>query len=295
MQLKEMAIKTEIGNSLKWNPKVVIDHKLNRKMELIIDLIDTEVGWYGLVEWQKPDIFKVKDIYLLKQEVTGTFTEIDAMALCDLEDELEKKGLLKDDQLDTTGLYLWGHSHVNMAPSPSGTDTDTMKKICERSRPPFFIRLIQNKKGDRTVTLYIEDKNSLVQDYALIYNVPWVETEDLGEEDVRNDLEKEIKEKVKARYVAPVATTIRTYSATKKKVEVDPLMPDDVPPVSESNFGVYGDYTQYDDYHDIYDTPESGQYYYAPPKATVKAASSEVRNIALNRLHQRKFGLPSRG
>ena len=292
MQLKEMAIKTEIGNSLKWSPKIVIDHKLNRKMELIIDLIDTEVGWYGLVEWQKPDIFKVKDIYLLKQEVTGTFTEIDAMALCDLEDELEKKGLLKEDYLDTTGLYLWGHSHVNMSPTPSGTDTDTMQKICERSKPPFFIRLIQNKSGDRTVTLYVEDKNSLVQDYALIYNVPWVETEDLGEEDVRDELKAEIKAKVTSRYVAPAVTHIKTYPA-KKVVSIEPAS-SPVTSVEERDFGVYGDYNYYDDYCDPYASPILDTYD-AKPKATVKAASPVVRDIALNRIHQRKFGLPSRG
>lgn len=287
-QIKEMVIKTEIGNALKWKPKVVIDHKLNRKMELIIDIIDTEVGWYGLVEWQKPDIFKVKDIYLLKQEVTGTFTEIDAMALCDLEDELEKKGLLKEEHLDTTGLYLWGHSHVNMAPTPSGTDTDTMKKICERSKPPFFIRLIQNKKGDRTVTLYVEDKNSLVQDYALIYDVPWVETEDLGEEDVRDDLKKEIKEKVTCRPLTPVKVQL-----TKKYTTIDPI----VPPENSTetrNLGVYGDYSDYNDYCDPYASPVLDTYEFTP-KTTVKAASPAVRNIAVNRIHQRKFGLPSRG
>ena len=287
MQLKEMVIKTELGNALKWHPKIVIDHKLNRKMELIIDLIDTEVGWYGLVEWQKPDIFKVKDIYLLKQEVTGTFTEIDAMALCDLEDELEKKGLLKDDQLDTTGLYLWGHSHVNMSPSPSGTDVDTMQKICERSKPPFFIRLIQNKKGDRTVTLYVEDKGSLVQDYALIYDVPWVETEDLGEEDVRDELEKEIYIKVKTRAVVSKLTHIKTKeSEAVSPVMYDPYMPPAVDGAPR-NFGVYGDYTDYGDSFDVPADPYIG--------TTVKAAASPVRKIGLDILHKRKFGLPSRG
>lgn len=282
MEIKEMAIKTEIGNSLKWKPKVVIDHKLNRKMELIIDLIDTEVGWYGLVEWQKPNIFKVKDIYLLKQEVTGIFTEIDAMALCDLEDELEKKGLLKEEELDTTGLYLWGHSHVNMDPSPSGTDTDTMKKICDRSQPPFFIRLIQNKKGDRTVTLYIEDKDSLVQKYALIYDVPWVETEDLGEEDVRDALKKEIKDKVKSK-PSPVVRTSpkRDYTAPVKYA--DPYA------------GVYASKSYADPYGDPYDIPSVPlDEYYCFPKVEVKKPDPTVRSIALKSLQKRRFGLPSR-
>lgn len=286
--LKEMAIKTEIGNSLKWSPKVVIDHKLNRKMELIIDLIDTEVGWYGMVEWQKPDIFKVKDIYLLKQEVTGIFTEIDAMALCDLEDELEKKGLLKDENLDTTGLYLWGHSHVNMSPTPSGTDTDTMKKICERSKPPFFIRLIQNKKGDRTVTLYVEDNNSIVQNYALIYDVPWVETEDLGEEDVREALEIEIKDKVTTKYVAPAKVSKVTPIETPSYATSTMLM----------DYGdMYGDLYS-DPYGDPYDVP-----HYEPQKVVtynntikteVRKPDPEVRKMALNTLNKRRFGLPSR-
>ena len=282
MEIKEMAIRTEIGNSLKWKPKVVIDHKLNRKMELIIDLIDTEVGWYGLVEWQKPNIFKVKDIYLLKQEVTGIFTEIDAMALCDLEDELEKKGLLKEEELDTTGLYLWGHSHVNMDPSPSGTDTDTMKKICDRSQPPFFIRLIQNKKGDRTVTLYIEDKDSLVQKYALIYDVPWVETEDLGEEDVRDALKEEIKDKVKSKPSQVIRTAPkRDYTAPVKYA--DPYA------------GIYTGESYADPYGDPYDIPSVRiDEYYCPPKAEVKKPDPTVRSIALKSLQKRRFGLPSR-
>ena len=282
MEIKEMAIRTEIGNSLKWKPKVVIDHKLNRKMELIIDLIDTEVGWYGLVEWQKPNIFKVKDIYLLKQEVTGIFTEIDAMALCDLEDELEKKGLLKEEELDTTGLYLWGHSHVNMDPSPSGTDTDTMKKICDRSQPPFFIRLIQNKKGDRTVTLYIEDKDSLVQKYALIYDVPWVETEDLGEEDVRDALKEEIKDKVKSKPSQVIRTAPkRDYTAPVKYA--DPYA------------GIYTGESYADPYGDPYDIPSVPlDEYYRSPKAEVKKPDPTVRSIALKSLQKRRFGLPSR-
>lgn len=287
MDIKEMVIKTELGNALKWQPRIVIDHKLNRKMELIIDLIDTEVGWYGLVEWQKPDIFKVKDIYLLKQEVTGTFTEIDAMDLCNLEDELEKRGLLKEETLDTTGLYLWGHSHVNMDPSPSGTDTDTMKKICDRSKPPFFIRLIQNKKGNRTVTLYVEDKNSLVQNYALIYDVPWIETEDLGEDAVREELRKEINDKVQKRPVLSVPTT--------KKITPLPS-----PSYSRSTMLLndnYDDFDTYYGYNDPYDVPPVPTAFNNYPTATVisPAPSSEVKKRALNRLRQtKKFGLPSR-
>ena len=290
MTNKEMCIDTELGNSLKWSPKIVIDHKLNRKMELIIDLIDTEVGWYGLVEWQKPDIFKVKDLYLLKQEVTGTFTEIDAMDLCNLEDRLEKAGLLKEDTFDTTGLYLWGHSHVNMCPSPSGTDTDTMKKICERSKPPFFIRLIQNKKGDRTVTLYIEDKNSLVQEYALIYNVPWVETEDLGEDDVREELRKEINDKVQSKYVAP-DVTVKSYSGKYNKVSPLPT------PSYDTSTSLLGDtYDDYYGYNDPYDVPPAPSMYEDYPKAvTAKEDFSEIRKKALSRLQQvKRFGLPSR-
>ena len=118
------------------------------KMELYCDLSDGEIGWLAFVEKFDNQGFLITDCVLLKQEVNGTTTEIDPMALIEFWNEtpIEKQCKIK----------CWGHSHVNMSPTPSGQDDSQMEYFKDGN--PWFIRLITNKKREYNIDIF---------DYAL--------------------------------------------------------------------------------------------------------------------------------
>lgn len=252
---EEEKMTMEVG--LKIQPKIVVNEKVNRKMETIIDMVDSEVGWMGLVEQESPGVFRLLDVYILKQEVNGGTTEIDSQDLARLSDELYDNGTITEDNQDKRGLYFWGHSHDTMSPSPSGQDNTQFKYLYDICKPPFFIRLIQNKRRERTVALYIADPGSIIQDYMIIRGVDWeIDSKEITE--MRESLEKVIKDKVKTKEYK--TTTVYTHSS----------------PYNYSNYN-YGSYKDYkypkssveecyyeDDYYgggtDPYDCPKSPSY-----------------------------------
>lgn len=226
----------EVG--LKSEPVVVIDEKLNQKMEMLIDMVSSEVGWYGLVEREDVNVFRVKDIYILEQEVNGGTTEISAQSLAKLSDRLDDEHIITEENYNKLGLFMWGHSHANMDPTPSQQDDNQFSHICGVENPPFFIRLIQNKKRDRKVTLYLKDTKSEINDYFLFDDVPWV-IESEGRDKIKAELEAEVKAKVKVK-----TTTISAVKSTKVGV---PSYYGNI--VSESTY----DYDDMDSYYaDLY-------------------------------------------
>lgn len=182
------------------------------KMEMYCELCDKEIGWLGFVKRFPGTGYLITDVVLLKQEVHATTTEIDPQALLDFwaETPVEKQADIK----------LWGHSHVNMNPSPSGQDDDQMDYFKDGN--DWFIRLITNKKGDMNITIYDYANGIEIHDDALYtYNPKRAE--------LRTSIEAEIKEKVKEKtYSAPKASTpsyLPKYNASAKKTNRSTTQP----------------------------------------------------------------------
>lgn len=160
------------------------------KMEMYCELCAKEIGWLGFVKKFPGTGYLITDVVLLKQEVHATTTEIDPAALLDFwaETPVEQQGDIK----------LWGHSHVNMAPSPSGQDDSQMDYFKDGN--DWFIRLITNKKGDMNITIYDYANGVQIHDDVLYTFNP-------KRAELKTQIEAEIKEKVKEKTYTPVTKT----------------------------------------------------------------------------------------
>lgn len=159
------------------------------KMELYCDLSDGEIGWLAFVERFENVGFLITDCILLKQEVNGATTELDPAALLDFWNETPV-----DRQKN---IKMWGHSHVNMSPTPSSQDESQMEYFKDGN--PWFIRLITNKKREYNIDIFDYAngiKIHMDQADLKIYNP--------GQEDLRKQIEDEIKEKVSKKTYKPV-------------------------------------------------------------------------------------------
>lgn len=133
-------------------PKVIISAEAYKRMLLYVEIGDKEVGWLGTVKLLPSGNFFIDQTYLLDQEVTPTETELSTEGLGKLMEELINKG--GSDSADTINrLRFWGHSHVRMGVSPSGTDENTMRRF-GREGIPWYIRGIFNKVGDAQFAIY---------------------------------------------------------------------------------------------------------------------------------------------
>jgi hypothetical protein len=161
------------------------------KMWKIVELCPEEVGWLGMVDKTETGDYLITEIFLLEQEVSGVTTDIESDAVANLAVDLESRGL------DSTKLRFWGHSHVNMGVSPSGTDENQTNEYIEHC--DFFIRGIYNKKMEAKVDVFDMNHKLVYQkvDHAVKddrYDAAWLK-----------ELKDEIAAKVKKRVYAQPA------------------------------------------------------------------------------------------
>lgn len=145
-------------------PTVFITPDAYKRMCLYVELAPKEVGWLGTIS-QRPDgDFLIEEVFLVEQEVTSVETELSTEGSEKLVLQLLEGG---DPGLDKVNkLHFWGHSHVRMGTSPSGTDESTMQRFA-REGHEFYVRGIFNKLGRGTFDVYY---------YKLgfrILDVPW--------------------------------------------------------------------------------------------------------------------------
>lgn len=172
--------------------KIIVDKIAQRKMELVVDLCPTEVGWLCLVKREGPLQFRVMDLYLVDQGVHASTTELDPDAVARLNRQMWTDNIITMENQHEVGLYLWGHSHVNMGTFASGQD-DTQFKTLYGAEPPFYIRVITNKKGEISTDVFVKDS---VLGKIILSKVDWVI--DSAENDgLRAELKKELADKVK--------------------------------------------------------------------------------------------------
>lgn len=187
-----MAKTLKLINENDYNVYILPEARL--KMEEYCKLCEKEIGWLGFVKHFDGIGYLITDVVLLKQEVNGTTTEIDPEGLLDFWEQTPI-----DKQQD---IKIWGHSHVNMSPSPSGQDDSQMDYFKDGN--PWFIRLITNKKGDMNITIYNYTNGFEVHLDELITYYP-------KHKELEETVAAEIKEKVKEK-VYTSTVPVKTYN-----------------------------------------------------------------------------------
>ena len=129
------------------------------KMQTLVMGYNKEVGWFGTCERVSQNEYRIKDILIFPQYTSGCFVDDER------DDPLEfRKWLDTLSDEDYNSRRLWGHSHVNMGTSPSGTDNDMFKRFAHTSCAPgcdnnFAICLILNKRCDMYWWVYDGETN----------------------------------------------------------------------------------------------------------------------------------------
>ena len=173
-------------------PEVRYTPYVHKVIQHIVAHQPQEIGWLGLVD-KTAYGYLVTDLYIPEQTVSAAETDIDQDAMAALAIEIDEAGL------DPSKLLYWGHSHVNMAVSPSHQDEQQIASFVENS--PFFIRGIYNKYGDSKVDVYDKQSNTIFQ---CVNNV--VDTPELSKQEIKqlNVLMKSNLKKPVYTYKAPL-------------------------------------------------------------------------------------------
>jgi len=173
--------KTTVKVFQKAVPEIIFNPDALIKMGIYTAECEDEVGWLGTAyKDNNKNIIYINDVFLFDQETHSTTTEISSEGLSSFGEEL----LATDSGLDTwNNLKVWGHSHVNMATSPSGQDDEQMETFLN-TKHDWFIRIITNKKSEMRVDLYYFDQGIIYMD------LPWDTHYSSEELTIKQEIEK---------------------------------------------------------------------------------------------------------
>lgn len=186
-------------------PQVFYTPEVYLQIQYIVSKAPKEIGWLGLVDELADGDYLIHKIYIPKQTVTSAETDIDSDAMADLALEI-----LEAD-LDPGQMFYWGHSHVNMAVSPSAQDEDQIDQFLESC--PKFIRGIYNKRGESKVDVYLRDSQTVFQ---CVTDTLYMPAEDKAE------LDKVLKANVKERSYAVVSRPLGKANGISQPVNNAP-------------------------------------------------------------------------
>lgn len=122
------------------------------RMKSLVAHFSTEVAWYGVVDKIDKRTFRIRDVKICKQIVTGVKVDSEDA------DTNEFYDSLTDDEVNH--LHFQGHSHVNMGTTPSEVDVrNQLDMVANLGGTGFFIFQVWNKKDSITTVLYDLDEN----------------------------------------------------------------------------------------------------------------------------------------
>lgn len=128
------------------------------KMIALVRDFNSEIAWHGIAKRceDEENAYIISDILVYPQEVTGATVTTDQQKY--------QMWLMNHDDEVFNNIRMQGHSHVNMGVTPSAVDTTLYEKIREQlDETMFYIFLIWNKKGDKTIKIYDNAKNILFE------------------------------------------------------------------------------------------------------------------------------------
>lgn len=174
------------------------------KMVALISTTSSEIAWNGVVDRKADDHYYISDILVYPQKVTG--------ATVDPDEGERSLWLSKIPREQRCKLGFQGHSHVNMSPSPSGTDMVSRAEIVQHlSDEDFYIFMIMNKSYEFTMALY-DMKTNALYDTKDIDVVAYV-----GDDNLLDWCKEEKKEKIKTSYYSG------SYNSNNKKSNTTPI------------------------------------------------------------------------
>jgi len=125
------------------NYTVSIDNLVYQKIMHWIDKSTVEVSGLGKLTIDKDTkVIKITSAILIKQENTGSSTELDGASIAKAMYELRN---------DEGHLNFWWHSHVNMDVFWSVTDLDTIRQIGDQG---FVVATVFNKRREMLSAFY---------------------------------------------------------------------------------------------------------------------------------------------
>ena len=145
--------------------KLTITPEAFSKIMLTVLSTDKEIGWHGTIERDAEDEtnFVLKNIIFFPQEVTSATVVADEAAY--------PIWALKLPEETFNEMRFHGHSHVNMATSPSPTDMTYRADLIHQFKDGFYVFLIINKKLETNCQIYDFDNNMLYSNSEVEINV----------------------------------------------------------------------------------------------------------------------------
>ncbi len=172
------------------------------KQSALVREFDKEVAWHGIAKrGTEPDTYIIEDILVYPQEVTGATVTTD-------QEEYQTWLMNMEDEV-FNNIRMQGHSHVDMGVTPSSVDTSLYDRILDQlDDDMFYIFLIWNKRGDKTIKIYDLKEN-------ILFNTNDVTVEVLEAENGIQSFVKDAKQLVKnKRY--PYESSITLYGEYPK-------------------------------------------------------------------------------
>lgn len=132
-------------------PDIFIERKAWDQITAAVQFQDLEVMFFGRGSYVSNDdrgSYILHEIIIPPQEVSGAFTDTG-----EAKQNVENLNFIISEAmrlgLPISGWGFWGHSHVNMGTTPSGTDRDTMRDLAEQWSGRA-IGAVFNQKGEVT-------------------------------------------------------------------------------------------------------------------------------------------------
>lgn len=148
----KFSFSTTISEPAKEKVTILFTQQAYLKMMFLVDYYDSEVAWYGLVQKIDDLLYRIYDIKICKQYVTGGKVDTED------EDTLEFFDSLTDDEIEH--MHFQAHSHVKMSTNASGIDLQNQADVVKNlGKNGFYIFQIWNKGGDINTYLYDIDNN----------------------------------------------------------------------------------------------------------------------------------------
>lgn len=173
------------------DPKIIFKYKSLVMMKKIVDKLDKEVGWLGIVERVGDHTYIVSDIHVPKQEANGATCEITPEGLAEL------VSTLPGEQVDK--VRLWGHSHGKGGVFASAQD-DTQAMETLKNCQDYLIRVICNQAGVMSVSFFDYVNKKIYE------NINWFYDDGIDhkamEKEIGETIEKNVKD-FKTTYTPP--------------------------------------------------------------------------------------------
>lgn len=160
----KMSFSFDFGSEAKEKVTVLYSQSAYLKIMALVNNFDTEVGWYGMCEKINDKLYRIYDVKMCKQYVTGSKVDTNDDEMINFFDSLS------DEEIEH--MHVQGHSHVNMSTAASGTDLQNQADVVRNmGKGGFYIFQIWNKKLDINTYLYDLDNNMFYDKKDIIIEI----------------------------------------------------------------------------------------------------------------------------